>query len=624
MQEKPLKNLNDFVLAENFLRKTAEDDEESVKISHDVNILRKKFSIVILAANKKKPDHLPEKNNIVLERKNGNCFTAYWKEEESTKFRDIQLDNTQEFEKFLKRSKKLKKISDINFVEHIAKQCGYTMPTKYKNNWFDKIPAIKTDMLTSSQEVFVNELKRLLYPKQMKSRTVGDGKEEIHFLSKDVHGKSLQEIITDYQQQGKIKEFEKKFQHGIFKGLGFLTLLGQFFKDIDLKFSNIFAISNRNVDSDLTEEEEEFDLVGIDGGCNLLMGDKKDSLPFFGRAIYIKSEMPEDISKYVGSYIFLKNKKQILYVDSIQKMTFFKVNNEDDFNELVTSVEKQDEDISLQQNKVLNKTNQYLKIAEELIVANKERGHDSSYLRNLFITKKSLEDLPLPTYSGEHNWLNYISDGNKIPTNGSKKTPVFLKEENQAILRILMLPTILANFIKQYASDEESVPHQNKLIERINELKQAALQTQTFCKYLISSEAKPELEEYLDQHLLTFVTVSKNNLVAEADRSEVRATFLEHLSSLQNEKNKIEKEKKRKLDEDWPKGCPKFFKNEFDIGMQALLEKKEAEKMSYLEDESQFVSSFEEVEGGKRYFAEDIMDESEIDTSLASSRKIFL
>lgn len=521
-KKKSHKNIDDFIVVKQLCVQTPATENQS-EILHDVKIVKKGFFIVMLDETTDVPQDTDMPNNTMFLKEEAHSkVSAYWKGSDK-KILDLK-DHKDILDRFPKKGESLKKIVDETFVKRIAELYGCPLPFKLKHSyqWYQKTSAPDHDFIPNYIEVFTSEYKRLIYSEaHIKNRGSEDEKNK-YVLSQEVTGTILFDLCRERYKLNNIESLRSEFTKGEITGLGFTVFLAWLTAEIDLNPKNIMV----HIQDGKLDKEPEKKLVNFDSGCSLLFSDKKINLPLAGRRVFVLSEPPEKIDNYLDSYLFIKHPQKIYYVNENKKTASMEIQNWLLFNELVMAIKKEDELIPLQENKNLTPVNKYLKIARELIVINSYEGHGNSSLKTFFLTAKGIDCLPFIEAGEEHNWYNWL---NLIKENVICKQDLldndisdnifFRREVNQAILRVLTLPEILLkSFVLAYAENEEQETHfMTILLKRTAELKGAALLNSSFKKYLLSKEAKKELEQYLDDYLLPFKTTGKHRLVVSPE-----------------------------------------------------------------------------------------------------------
>jgi hypothetical protein len=139
------------------------------------------------------------------------------------------------------------------------------------------------------------------------------------------------------------------------------------------------------------------------------------------------------------------------------------------------------------------------------------------YLKDFQITSADLERLPIVKDYDAFNWLDSIIEGSyKVDniTHEISENAEFRQEVNESIFKNIILPPELVDlFVKSYVEDEEmSYILTAEILDRQEQLKDAALQTKSFKDFLDSAEAEKCLQNYLE-YLQNFKTMDNNLLV---------------------------------------------------------------------------------------------------------------
>jgi len=131
------------------------------------------------------------------------------------------------------------------------------------------------------------------------------------------------------------------------------------------------------------------------------------------------------------------------------------------------------------------------------------------------ISARDLEMLPFLSGYSPHNWMGAVIQGERFPfpflEHDLTFNPRFRAEVNDALLRMLLLPDeLIHHFVENYVADagQQNIII-NELMERKNQMYEAALQNHDFVAYMKSDAASGQCDEYID-YLDTFKTTGKH------------------------------------------------------------------------------------------------------------------
>ncbi|HVY53217.1 MAG TPA: hypothetical protein VHA13_01715, partial [Gammaproteobacteria bacterium] len=205
-------------------------------------------------------------------------------------------------------------------------------------------------------------------------------------------------------------------------------------------------------------------------------------------------------------------------------------------------------------NIVLNHQNQFIKFDGDWCLAPLSRWTCRP------IAETQIASLPAPINYNPHNWLGYTIEGTHKPypllETDISNNAYFRHEVNSTMLKIILMPqSIFEKFIDVYAADHLMTSAiKNFIIERHIQLKQAAMQNQSFQDYLSSPEAELEVEEYL-KYARSFNTTKKNRLFEEQHAEEFRKNLADlrfklfnHASAEAKVSNKENEQAAHKID----------------------------------------------------------------------------
>lgn len=167
----------------------------------------------------------------------------------------------------------------------------------------------------------------------------------------------------------------------------------------------------------------------------------------------------------------------------------------------------------------------------------------SSYQdKDFYLTGELVNCLPLPLNYMAYNWLDYIRAGNMAEDKTTKtnylsisQNPLFRKEINHAMLRIILLPPLFLNdFVKSYLpSNVEQMVFVSFLLNRRIKLENAALGNFSFQAYLLSTDSRENMEDFL-QHLISFaVSGQDQTIISKAQAVNLSDAFRQRLEQLQ-------------------------------------------------------------------------------------------
>ncbi len=200
---------------------------------------------------------------------------------------------------------------------------------------------------------------------------------------------------------------------------------------------------------------------------------------------------------------------------------------------LVLALLLQETDLKLG-NILLDKNNRLVKIDGDRCFSGVI--HPEKYSNDYKITTEDLLNLPFLNIFNAGNWLDIIKNGEPNPAYSEgiadgkpllidpdlKNKPHFRLEINQAILKVLMIPShFIKDFVGSYTNDPEEVKLLTKLIsKRIDHLREAALNETSFQKYVTSSAGKKHAQESLIE-LCDFTTMGKNHLFTKKSHAQL-------------------------------------------------------------------------------------------------------
>lgn len=152
---------------------------------------------------------------------------------------------------------------------------------------------------------------------------------------------------------------------------------------------------------------------------------------------------------------------------------------------------------------------------------------------NFNITAADLEALPLLATYTPYHWLDAWKYYNEFKTtdldsslNSNAKSisgsSHFRQEINQTILRIICLPKeLIACFVRCYAPNDEIASRLiDILLNRQQQLKDAAYATKSFKSYMESEESKTDLIKFVQDDLKPFKTMGKSVLLTDIESNE--------------------------------------------------------------------------------------------------------
>lgn len=116
----------------------------------------------------------------------------------------------------------------------------------------------------------------------------------------------------------------------------------------------------------------------------------------------------------------------------------------------------------------------------------------------------TLKMLPFPHRYPTYNWLGHIKDNRLFALRDfhypNELPEAFEKEKNRALLRICLLPNIfIMSLCKTILFNKDEASFNDFLMERREQIRSAALVSDSFRTYLSSSEAQSELRSFLKE-----------------------------------------------------------------------------------------------------------------------------
>ena len=202
---------------------------------------------------------------------------------------------------------------------------------------------------------------------------------------------------------------------------------------------------------------------------------------------------------------------------------------------LVVALLLQDRDVK-NGNIGINQLRQVIKIDGDCSFSGLTPEKKGSLYRVTADVIESLPDLVFREYWA-FNWLDYVQENqyyghSKLVHPHLSNDPCFRREVNQAILRVVLLTSlVLQKFVDAYVTDgTRQREFLYFLIGRRDELLQAALQSESFCHYVGSQEAKADTA-FFSQNVRTFT--AHREVLLSSDAYE--RSFLRRLTIRQND-----------------------------------------------------------------------------------------